>query len=265
MSSRRISGPAIALLASVSCGCAPNLDSQKQASINGAEISTVAGVETRAFATTRTAVLLTGTDEAMDVSVAKNNVQGVFRLHGNVCRTIGGCVAIAVDSRGYWLTARHCLDSGAAMICITSPEGTQAAAPARIVWKSDRPDEDVAILYAPFGDGVVPVDVAREVRLKAEVICVGSGFRSDQLSAGRVIGVGGPVDGSLVWLEHDAPLEVGDSGGPAFYRDGVLAGVNVLLRTSLIGVKARVIAIQPSMDQVNRLIEDDWSKRAVSP
>lgn len=265
MQSRIVRGVVISFFAGLVCGCAPSIDAQKGASIDRAQIHDIAGVEIAMFAKARTAVLLTGADEVTNLHVAKKDVQGVFRLKGKVCRTVSGCVAVPIDSRGYWLTALHCLDSDAAMIYVPDATGKERVVSARIVWKGDLPGQDIAILSAPLGDGIVPVEVADEIRDSARVLCVGSGIAADPFSAGRVIGSGGATDGSLVWIEHDAPLSPGDSGGPAFYDDGMLAGINVEAGTSLSGKKARASAIRPNMHQIVQLIDDDWSTHSASP
>ncbi len=245
-------------------GCASIMDARKGASMERAQVRDVAGVEVATFARTRTAVLLTGTDEVSDLQVVKRNVKGKFQLNGKVCRTIGGCAAVPIDVRGYWLTARHCLDLDAALVYQPGADGTEQTVQARIVWKGDGPGQDIALLYAPLGQGVVPVAVADEARSGARVVCVGSGIKTDRLSAGRVIGVGGTTDDSLVWLVHDAPLTAGDSGGAAFYEDGMLAGINVEAGTAQMGKVARATAIQPDMEAIIRLIEEDWSRQTSS-
>lgn len=264
VNSRIIHGVVVSILAWLVCGCAPGIDAQKRASMDQAQVHHIAGVEINAFAMARTAVLLTGADEVTNLMITKNEVRGSFRLKGKVCKTIGGCASVPIDERGYWLTASHCLDNDAALIYMPSASGEQQAVLARIVWKGDRPGQDIALLYAPLRDGIVPVDVSHAIRVSARIICVGSGIAADPLSAGRVIGSGGATDGSLTWLEHDAPLTAGDSGGPAFYDDGVLAGINVEAGTSASGKIARAMAIQPSMDEIAQLIEEDWRRQSAS-
>ena len=122
------------------CGCAQSLrdvDSLKRASMDHEQIRPLGGLETSVFVTTRAAVLLTGTDEATNVRVAKNDVQGFFRLNGEPRGLIGGCVAVPIDARGYWLSASHCLASGAALIHRIVPEGQEGVVPARVVWTGD--------------------------------------------------------------------------------------------------------------------------------
>lgn len=118
---------------------------------------------------------------------------------------------------------------------------------------------DLALLYAPLPEGVLAVDVSPDVRMSAGVICIGSGIASDKLSAGHVVGVGGSTDGSVIWLEHDAPLAAGDSGGPAFYADGLLAGINFEAGRSFTGDKVRATAIHPHMQELVVRINEDWA------
>lgn len=263
MSSTPIRVVAVLLLATTLGACAPSMDMQKAASMERAQVREIAGADLDTFAKSRTAVLLTGADEATKVHVSKKNVQGLFRLKGTVCRTIGGCAAVPIDARGYWLTASHCLDSGAALIYVPVADDERRAVPARIVWKSNVPGQDLAILSSPLAEGMVPVEVSPKIRDGARIVCVGSGLDADPFSAGRVIGAGGATDGSVVWLEHNAPLTGGDSGGAAFYDDGVLAGINVQAGTSPSGKRARATAILPDMARIAQLISDDWEARSV--
>ena len=247
-----------ALLALVVCGCAASVDERKSTSMESLQVRDVAGVDVATFARTH------GADEVTGLRLTKGNVEGLFRRNGEVCRTVGGGAAVPIDQRGYWLTAAHCVASGAALIVLPATDGSERAVPARIVWKGDRPGQDIALLFAPFADAMVPADVSNEVRMRARVVCVGSGIAADRISAGRVVGVGGSTDGTLVSLEHDAPLTFGDSGGPAFYDDGQLAGLNVEAGSTFSGDRSRATAILPNMEQIQQAINDDWSSHARS-
>ncbi|MEK6703608.1 MAG: serine protease [Planctomycetota bacterium] len=217
------------------------------------------------FASAHCTALLTGTDEVEHLHLARSGVQGVFRLNGQVCRTIGGCAAVPIDARGYWLTASHCTDSGGVLIYDPSTDGRERTLSARVVWRSTAPGNDLALLYAPLPVGISPVDVAPTARVGETVVCVGSGIKSTRLSAGHVVGVGGSTDGSLKWVEHDAPLAPGDSGGPAFYMDGLLAGINIEAGRSLAGDVSRATSLAPDMREINARIEADWTSHAASP
>jgi S1-C subfamily serine protease len=247
------------LVAIAPAGCASGTDARKRASLKHATTQELGGTAIAQFAKTHSPPLLTGADEVDHLGLTGNGVEGVFRLKGKSCRTVGGCAAVPIDPRGYWLTAAHCADSGAVLIHESLPDGRERGVPARIVWRGATPGLDLALLYAPLPEGVAPVQVARAVRVGEEVICVGSGIRTEPLSAGRVVGIGGSSDGAVIWLEHDAPLAAGDSGGPAFYRDGLLAGINTEAGTSSTGKRTRATAIQPNMQQMMDRINQDWS------
>ena len=247
-------------------GCSSSIDARKQASVRSESAQQIAGARSTEFALGRSAVLLTGADEVDHLHLSKGEVQGVFRRRGQVCRTVGGCAAVPIDARGYWLTAGHCARSGAVLLVVPSNGLEERAVAARLVWHDKAPGHDLALLQAPLPEGVIPAEVASDVRMSARVFCVGSGIGSDRFSAGRVVGVGGSTDGSLVWLEHDAPLSAGDSGGPAFYQDGLLAGINFEAGESLTGDKVRATAIQPNMQSIRLLIDEDWnSKKRAEP
>lgn len=240
-------------------GCTMGIDARKRASLKHEDTQPLGGVSLTQFARTHSTTLLTGADEVEHLHVSKGDVQGVFRRKGAVCRTVGGCAAVPVDARGYWLTAAHCAATGAVLIYTPSPDGIERGIPARIVWRGTSPGMDLALLYAPLPEGVLAVDVSPDVRMSAGVICIGSGIASDKLSAGHVVGVGGSTDGSVIWLEHDAPLAAGDSGGPAFYADGLLAGINFEAGRSFTGDKVRATAIHPHMQELVVRINEDWA------
>jgi S1-C subfamily serine protease len=244
-------------------GCTMGIDARKRASLKHEDTQPVGGVSLTQFARTHSAALLTGADEVEHLHVSKNDVQGVFRRKGAICRTVGGCAAVPVDARGYWLTAAHCAATGAVLIHTPSPDGIERGVPARIVWRGTSPGMDIALLYAPLPEGVLAVDVSHDVRVGAEVVCIGSGIASDKFSAGHVVGIGGSTDGSVVWLEHDAPLAPGDSGGPAFYADGLLAGINFEAGRSFTGETSRATAIQPNMQQLLVRINEDWESMSL--
>lgn len=240
-------------------GCASGIDARKRISLPQGGERPLGGEPLAQFAQAHTSTLLTGADEVDRLHVSKHDVQGVFRLDGQVCRTIGGCAAVPIDARGYWLTAAHCADAGGVLIYTPNSDGIERGIPARIVWRGTGPGLDLALLFAPLPDGMSPVTVASSVRENSEVICIGSGIASDPFSAGRVVGVGGSTDGSVIWLEHDAPLSAGDSGGPAFYPDGVLAGINFEAGRSFTGEKMRATALQPNLQQLLIRINEDWT------
>ncbi|MGD9791219.1 MAG: serine protease [Phycisphaerales bacterium] len=248
-----------ALMCVLLIGCASGIDARKRISLPQGGERPLGGEPLAQFAQAHTSTLLTGADEVDRLHVSKHDVQGVFRLDGQVCRTIGGCAAVPIDARGYWLTAAHCADAGGVLIYTPNSDGIERGIPARIVWRGTGPGLDLALLFAPLPDGMSPVTVASSVRENSEVICIGSGIASDPFSAGRVVGVGGSTDGSVIWLEHDAPLSAGDSGGPAFYPDGVLAGINFEAGRSFTGEKMRATALQPNLQQLLIRINEDWT------
>ena len=238
-------------------GCAASISSQKQASFARSS-QQLRDLSITQYADTHTGVLFTGTDEVDQLHLADGEVHGLFKLKGEVCRTIGGCAAVPIDSRGYWLTAKHCTESGAVLLYTLSKDEGERGIPVRIVWQGDTPGLDMALLYAPFPDGVVPIEVASDIRVGEEVLCIGSGMVSSRYSAGRVIGVGGSSDGSIVWIEHDAPLSAGDSGGAVVYQDGLLAGINFEAGRTFSGSRSKATAIKPDMTQLSDIINDDW-------
>jgi hypothetical protein len=183
-----------------------------------------------------------------------------------------GCAA-AVDTRGYFLTAAHCLKSKETYLMLFDSNALWVLR-ARVIWqtahRSGQPD--LAVLHIPrhlnhafaLGD---------EVRNGEPVLAVGLAWtnapekrlRGFALMAGKVLdqthvnGVAG-----FRSLATDVPLQSGDSGGPLVNKEGRLIGINVrgtppLIHKVMPAGVFPMVAHLPSEVEMRRLIEEDFT------
>jgi len=148
-------------------------------------------------------------------------------------------MAAAIDPRGYFLTAAHCVDKRQVWLGFLR-DGKAQLERARIVWRGEekKGEPDLAILCVPHP--ISPTfQWAAEFTNGSPVVEVGlrmaepSHQCQPQLMAGRVLKVAealraGPLDYSVV--SHSSPMRRGDSGGPLVLSDGRLLGINVSMR-----------------------------------
>lgn len=173
-----------------------------------------------------------------------------------------GC-AVAIDPRGYYLTAAHCLAH--AVIYLFVPVGkTVAVLPARIVWRGGSHGQpDLAILHVPKTLEHT-FDWAGEVQTDEAVMAVGLSWSKSKFSGFEL--VGGQIlscrkskseVGELL-VVSDLPLQSGDSGGPLVDLDGYLIGINVQGTPPVLGKwLLRSYAERPNQQRLEKLIEAD--------
>ena len=170
--------------------------------------------------------------------------------------------AVPVSDDGYFLTAAHIVDNAEKLhlvVGLSESEGRVQAkgVPARIVWmpkhfsrkgefnpptKANQ-EMDFAIIHSVAGllPPLVPFTLSGEdPRIDQSVMIVGwpilhfEDFRNGaRLAAGKIVSVHRPdaTGAAPVFVEvvHDAPLVMGDSGGPLLDRKGNLIGINSIL------------------------------------
>jgi len=134
-----------------------------------------------------------------------------------------------VDAQGYVVTNNHVID-GADDVKVTLSDGTEL--PATIVGRD--PVTDLALLkidsdrdlpYVQWGDSDA-VEVGDWVVAVGNPFGLGGSVTAGIVSArGRDIG-SGPLDD---FLQIDAPINRGNSGGPAFDGEGKVVGVNTAI------------------------------------
>ena len=193
------------------------------------------GVDARTFLDSRVALLFVS-----DHFPPTNEFLASFRSNHVITGVEGSGCAAAVDNRGYFLTAAHCVagkefrmmgrefKTNGVILRIMSP---------RVVWQGDRRkgEPDLAILRIKR-----PIDCAfaltDEVEKNAPVKAVGmlrkdsTVFMAMEFLGGTITGSQrrtGSVGGAIVTT--DVPLQPGDSGGPLVDTKGRLVGIDTEL------------------------------------
>lgn len=243
-------GTVLGLLAAcVLGGCAAaiipsdaRINRDKIASVTEWEQVSVEGNNAQVYAWDRTALIIQGADGLLETPAENTRSPGRHisftpTLHGKVVKRASAGAAAAISADGYWLTAAHCTDPEPLMIVHVRRDGTLDHWPARLVWRGtvdgitntkDLPAEsDIALLHTPVSAEIPAFTLAPVAPQRGRVLCLGSGVGTNAWSAGRITGVGGPVEGDITLIRHNAPVSFGDSGGPAMLDDGLLVGVNV--------------------------------------
>ena len=164
---------------------------------------------------------------------------GEYTFHCNSKISNYGTVA-AIDKRGYFLTAAHCVEEGQVWLAFLRDRKIQLER-ARIVWRGDvkKREPDLAILCVSRPIGLT-FQWAAEFTNGSPVVDVGlrlddhSHHSQPQLVAGRVLNVSEALSADSLGytvVSHSSPLRPGDSGGPLVLPDGRLLGINFFVRT----------------------------------
>lgn len=250
-------------------------DRERAESFEAFEELKVGSKTMREFALMRTSGLIGGVkggegDFSADAVVAFNSTQSGELEFGT---------AVAVDRRGYLVTAAHCVDGDKEVTLLLSDPSSLTVRKPRIVYTGDPAgyNSDFAILHVSerlphvfewasvpaSGDEVISTGMSRvsdsdqsgEVDLKFVIEPVGGRIRRTWQQESE--GEGAPYQIIL----HDAPLKYGNSGGPLLDRQGRLLGVNVTGAVSIpIFYPGRfrwANAVRPDLDWLKQVIEED--------
>jgi len=189
---------------------------------------------------------------------------------------IGLGSAAAVDRRGYFLTAAHCVaEPGPFYLLEVDRDGKYGFSPLRVVWHGDVKGLDLAIVYAPDSASNV-FEWAAKYQPGDPVLAVGLDYGKSPIwtglapgyFAGTVIGHSElhepAVPGEIVF--YNAPGHPGDSGGPLVTKDGRLIAITVgdigtykfkdtEYRIPFVALKSR--AMRPDWSWLRRTIDAD--------
>jgi S1-C subfamily serine protease len=248
-----------------SAGCVRySTSARRDASFSPYAGAKVGQVSLREFLLARSAVLFEGGQLSVTASGTNSRVVG---MKGTVS---GFGAAAAIDRRGYFLTAAHCVKQGPFTLLFLD-QGRLQAQPARVVWRGDvsKKEPDLAILRVslPLRDVFdwMPAFTNGESIVAVGVSLVRNQPMKTQCMAGKILRLApGPeaVAPRYLRISHDAPLHHGDSGGPLVSSDGRLVGINCTLdleppwtRFSIEPVSAD--AERPDLEWLGRLISQD--------
>lgn len=184
--------------------------------------------------------------------------QDRHRRHRHELRPVAQGSGFFISQDGYLVTNNHVVDGGSAFTVILD-DGTELDA--KLIGTDPR--TDLAVLKVDAGRKFTYVDFADDskVRVGDWVVAVGNPFglggtvTAGIVSArGREIGAG-PYDD---FIQIDAAVNRGNSGGPAFNLSGQVIGVNTAIFSPSGGNVGIAFAIPSSIAKtvVNDLIED---------
>jgi serine protease Do len=158
----------------------------------------------------------------------------VVRIEVQTARERGTASGIVIDTRGYVVTSNHVLEGAPAIEveCIF-PDGRRL--PADVVGRDAPSDVAVVRLRVPprdlsaarFGD-------SDHAEIGEWVLAVGSPLGLEQTITAGIISGRGPLEGgegvaAQVYLQTDAKVNPGNSGGPLVNLDGEVVGLAALI------------------------------------
>lgn len=188
--------------------------------------------------------------------------------------------AVAIDPRGYFVTAGHCVNGREMYALYVDKDGKLAIEKIRTVWVriSSLPEIDFA-LFRVKGKPYQTFEWADSLEIDETVFSAGTTFKvnegEDPLFSLTTDSFAGALkktrdvnfkksEFQLIW--HRSPVRKGNSGGPLINEAGELIGVNYaasspIQRTAGAEMPPMGYAIRPDLDWVRDLIEEDWAKR----
>jgi len=225
----RPTGVLLVILCLFCAGCVHyGTSAERDASFSPYKDAKVGRESLRKYLVDRSAVLLLA--DRLDTTFFSTNsfrIANTNAWHGT---------AAAIDRRGYFLTAAHCVKKGQFWLAFLQ-DGKLQAEHARIVWRGDveKQEPDLAILSvslpighafewaSDFTNGTPVVDVGMSLDDHSRVL-------KTQCMAGKILKISDRSGNSpphYTVISHDSPLRHGDSGGPLVLSDGRLLGINV--------------------------------------
>ncbi len=253
-----------------SAGCVRySTPAKRDASFSPYAGAKVGQVSLREFLLARSAVLFEGGQLSVTVSGTNSRflwIQGTISAFG---------AAAAIDRRGYFLTAAHCVKKGPITLVFLD-QGQLEAQSARVVWRGDvsKKEPDLAVLQVSLplqevfdwtpaftnGESIVAVGVSPVPHQPMKTQCM----------AGKILRIaGGPeaVVPHYTRISHDAPLHHGDSGGPLVSIDGRLVGINCNLDLEFQWKHFSIEPVfadaqRPDLEWLGQLIQQDATRQS---
>src|SRR3989338_8450654 len=152
-------------------------------------------------------------------SIIENSVKGVVTIKTNVAQGTG----FIISSDGYLVTNAHML-SGASEVQITAFDGKKI--PAELVGYSS--ELDIALLKISGEHSFLEFDDSNNVRVGEKVIAIGNPLGLQfSVTEGIVSGIHRSGINELeAYVQTDAALNPGNSGGPLINKNGKIIGIN---------------------------------------
>ena len=163
------------------------------------------------------------------------------RYRQRIEQTLGS--GVLVDTAGHVVTNHHVIDK-AERVSVQLADGRQGEA--RVVGRD--PDTDLAVLRVDLGEvPVMPLGRSDQLRVGDVVLAIGNPVGLTQsVTQGIVSGTGRGQLGVATFenfIQTDAPINVGNSGGALVNTHGELVGINTAVLAKNLGVEGIGFAI----------------------
>jgi len=284
LSRRRQSGHRLALIGllatALAAGCAhyAPTPAARTASFQPFAANTVGPEGLRDYVLQRVAILFWGADQLTltpeQPSPTGPQVGFKFSPQG----PFGYGNATAIDARGYFLTAAHCV--GRSPVYVIWREGKPGAVrtvllPARVVFRGDPAGKGTDLAVLRVGQALDRAFSWAD-RYAAGDPVVSAGQNADRSGIPNLAAVllGGSLIGSTphpeanpprTTLFHTTPIHPGDSGGPLVAPDGRLLAINVAYAEGYEFLPpfhiVHATAHRPDLSWLRQVIDQDWSRR----
>ena len=178
--------------------------------------------------------------------------------------------AAAIDRRGYFLTAAHCVPKGSVYVAYGRDKTRPRIAKARVVWsgRAMQMGEDLAVLKVPYRLDAA-LEWSDDVRPEEAILTAGLNYPPHQLdfdfgfAAGKISKVvphaASTPTSKIVY--HSSPTHGGDSGGPAIDAHGRLIGIVTQGGMLKFGPFSAALSIaeRPDPAWLRALVDDDFA------
>lgn len=269
-----------------SCKITDISDEEQSASLAPYSAHEINGSPLQRYIEERTAVLIGS--EGLEIrdhsgeSSAEHSgtIENALSLKFNTNAPLAVGTAVAIDSRGYFLTAGHCIEGNEVFVVYSDRSGKTVTERVQPIWVKTSS-------LTPVDFGLFHIE-----GIPAKTFAWAESFEIGQsvFSAGSTLKVGEEADPAfrfstdsfagevkktrevgfeetkfqLIW--HKSPVRGGNSGGPLVNNKGELIAVNYaasspIRRTAGTDVTPMAFAIRPDRDWIQDLIEKDWAKR----
>ncbi len=183
-------------------------------------------------------------DKRIDRS--ETNIDSIFGEKRNRIRSLGSGVLFSSD--GYILTNQHVIGDKIINLIVELSDGRKIQAKIVGIDKGT----DLAVLKANLSDGVYPsieIEDSDKVQIGDVVLAIGNPYGLGQsVSMGIISATGREYENPYSnYLQTDASINKGNSGGALIDLNGRLIGINTIIRSSSGGSEGIGLAIPSSV------------------
>ena len=177
----------------------------------------------------------------------KRNIDSIFGKTRNQIKTSLGS-GVLFSSDGYILTNQHVIGDKYVNVIVELSDGRKVSAKIVGIDKGT----DLAVLKADLGDGAYPsieIEDSDKVQIGDVVLAIGNPYGLGQsVSMGIISATGREYENPYSnYLQTDASINKGNSGGALIDLNGRLIGINTIIRSSSGGSEGIGLAIPSSV------------------